>query len=466
MAAADMVRELAEFVGSGNVKTGAAALAGYFADPVADTGLVLVRPADEYELAEVADAANAARLPMFSVRREKMEASLASRDGLLLDLARMDGIKEMDRRNLMGHIFAGVTYEQLQKECLKHDCKVLTPANATSRSVLRSYLDRDILNGNAVYRFPNLSIFHAVLSDGRIWVSGSQQMTSEGIADFREDQGPQFSLFFGASEDIFGIPFYGIVYLYPLREIRRVLLFGFDSPEPAAQLAYKLNRDEHCFECITANARYLSVLLAGNAGEAGALREKLPAWITAISLEHHTELVDLWEKYVRADAEAAGATPLDGELTEMMDRKFQEPWYLFDRDYVKGRTSSIQHYDFYSRAPGLLAAVRDAAKSKGYAPEEVGQVMIPVYFGGSCYCESDLYFDPASDDEASRAADIGRTAYTRLLDEGSFVDRPTGEVAGMVFDRACEGYIKVLKTFKNIVDPAGIMNPEQLLEGV
>ena len=466
MAASSMVRELAEIVGSGNVKTGAAALAGYFAGRLSDTGLVLVQPADEYELAEVAQAASEAKLPLFSVRREKMETSLACREGLLIDLARMDGIKELDRRNLMGHIFAGVTYEQLQEECLKKDCKVLMPANATSRSVLRSYLDRDILNGNAVYRFPNLSIFHAILSDGRIWVSGSQQMASEGIADFREDQGPQFSLFFGASEDIFGIPFYGIVYLYPLRETRRVILFGFDALEPAANLAYKVNRDEHCFESVTANSRYLSVLLGEDAGAAEALREKLPAWVTAVSIEHHVELVDLWEKCVREDAGALGGKALDGELPEMMDAKFQEPWYLFDRDYMKGRTSCIEHYDFYRRAPGLLAAVRDAAQSKGYAADEVGQVMIPVYFGGSCYCESDLFFDPSDEAEAAKAADISRAVYTKLLGEGSFVDRPTGEVAKMVFDRVNEGYIKVLKTFKNIVDPSGLMNPEQLLEGV
>jgi len=36
----------------------------------------------------------------------------------------------------------------------------------------------------------------------------------------------------------------------------------------------------------------------------------------------------------------------------------------------------------------------------------------------------------------------------------------------MVFERVSEGYLKVLKTFKNVVDPDGLMNPEQLLEGV
>lgn len=466
MASVGITRELAEIVGDENVITGAAELSGYFEDPVADTRLILVRPADEYDLSEAAEAASRAGIPIYSVRREKMDPSIASREGLFIDLSRMDTIKELDRRNLMGHIFAGVTYERLQEECLRKGCKVLLPAAATSRSVLRSYLDRDLLNGNAVYRFPNLSIFHAVLSDGRIWVSGSQQLTSEGIADFREDQGPQFSLFFGASEDIFGIPFYGIIYLYPLRETRRVLIFGFDALEPARDLAYKVNKDEHCFECITANSRYLSVLLGGDADGAEALRRKLPAWVTAISLEHHVELVDLWEKYVRADAEKLGAHPLMGEIVEMMDSKFQEPWYLFDRDYLRGRMRVIDHYDFYSRAPELLEKVRRVARSKGYAAEEVGQVIIPVYFGGSCYCESDLYYDPADEAEAARIGDIRHDAYGQLLDAATFVDRPTGEVAGMVYGRVDEGLLKVLKTFKNIVDPAGLMNPEQLLEGV
>lgn len=466
MAAATVFKELAEIVGADNVGGGASALRNYFRNPVTESGLTLVRPGDEYELSEVMVVAERDKIPVYSVRREKMENDLAAKEGLLIDLSRMDGIKKIDRRNLMGHVYAGVTYERLQEECLKKDCKLLLPAAAESRSVLRSYLDRDILNGNAVYRFPNLSIFHAVLSDGRIWVSGSQQLTSEGIADFREDQGPQFSLFFGASEDIFGIPFYGIVYLYPLREKRRVLLFGFDALEPALELAYKVNREEHCFECVTADARYLSVLLSRNADQAENLRSQLPAWVTALSLEHHAELVDLWEKYVRSDAEAVGGKVLDEELAASMDTQFQKPWYLFDRDYFRGRTAVIQHYDFRSRAPGLLSRLRELAAEKGYPSEDVGQALIPVYFGGSFYCETDLYYRPSAEEESERAAGILREAYRLLLDEGSFVDRPRGEVAEMVFQRVNPGFIKVMKTFKGIVDPAGIMNPGQLLEEV
>lgn len=458
--------EIKDIVGAENVSRDASTIGRYFGEKTDTNRLTLVRPGDEYELSEVVALAGRDKIPIYSVRRERMDAVLVTDEGLLIDLSRMDGIKEIDRRNLMGHIYAGVTYERLQEECLKRDCKLLLPAAAESRSVLRSYLDRDVLNGNAVYRFPNLSIFHAVLSDGRIWVSGSQQLTSEGIADFREDQGPQFSLFFGASEDIFGIPFYGIVYLYPLREERRVLLFGFDALEPALQLAYKVNREEHCFECLTANARYLSVLLSRDVERAEELREKLPAWVTAVSLEHHVELVDLWEKYVRTDAEAMGACQLGEELAAAVDAQFRRPWYIFDRDYLRGRTAVIRHYDFKSRAPGLLSGLRELASERGYPADELGQALIPVYFGGSFYCETDLYFRPSDEEERARVEETVREGYHYLLDEKSFVDRPRGEVAEMVFARTNPGYLKVMRTFKDIVDPQGIMNPGQLLKEV
>ncbi len=462
----DVVSELREIVGGDNVLAGLSSLRRFFQDPVGDCGLVLVRPRDEYELNEVMVAAYRNGCSVYSLRREQIDASLARGRGVLLDLSRMDTVKKIDRRNLMAHIYAGVTYESLQKECLERGCKLLLPAAARSRSVLRSYLDRDILNGNAVHRFPQLSLFHAVLSDGRVWISGSQQLTSEGIADFREDQGPQLSPFFGASEDIFGIPFYGIIYLYPLREERRVLLFGFEELEPALALAYKVNREEHCFECLTADARYLSVLLSSRADDAEGLRARLPAWTTAVSLEHHAELVDLWEKYVREDATRLGGRPLDAELAAAVDRKLQVPWYVQERDYLRGRCELVEHYDLRKRIPRLLSMVREAAEARGYPRGEVGQALIPVYFGGSFYCESDLYFDPSRESERERAREAVLAGYRVLLEEGSYVDRPRGEVAEMVYGRANAGFVKAMRTLKDILDPRGLLNPGQLLEGV
>ncbi len=460
-----VLTDLAEICGSSNVTDIQGDIAPYFSGSPPDD-MALVRPADEFELSKVAKLATRNRLPMYSVKRVPMETRGDMAGGLLLDLERLKRIKRVDRRNLMGHVYAGVTFEELQAACKERDCKILLPAAAASPWVLRSYIDRDILNGSVCYRAPNLSIFHAITADGRPWISGAQQMSSEGIADFREDQGPQFSLFFGASEDIFGIPYYGIVYLYPRREERRVLAFGFDDLAAAKDLAYRVSRDEHCFECFTANARYLSVLCAQNPAKAEELRGQLPAWTTAISLEHHSELVEMWDGFVRRDAAERGGQLLGDDIAEMIDARLQTPWYLRERDYLKGRMDHVFHYDHYGRVPEMLGSVLEAVGSAGYDPAEVGQLIVPVYFGASAYLESDLYYDPGDTENATQAAAARRSAFSAVLAAGSMVDKPTGEVADMVFAKADSGWLTVLQRFKRIIDPDGLMNPGQLIEGV
>ncbi len=465
MISQNTVSELKEICEPANVLSTASDLTAYFAGSPPDD-MVLVKPKDEFELSRVAKYATREKLPLYSVRRDAMEVRGDMDGGLLLDLTRLKRIKKIDRRNLMAHIYAGVTFEELQAECLKRDCKLLMPAATASHSVLRSYMDRDVLNGSVCYRAPNLSIFHAITADGRPWISGAQQMSSEGIADFREDQGPQFSLFFGASEDIFGIPYYGIVYVYPLREERRVLAFGFDDLAAAKDLAYKLSREEHCFECFTANARYLSVLCSETPGEAEALRSSLPAWVTAVSLEHRSELVAMWDGFARQDAEALGGRLLGAEVTEMIDARLQTPWYFSERNYLAGRMDHVFGYDHYGRVPQILGAVDAAAEAAGYDAAELGQLIVPVYFGGSAYCESDLYYDPADSAQAGKAAEARRSAFSAILEAGSMVDKPTGAVADMVFAKADPGWLNVVKRFKRIIDPDGLMNPGQLIEGV
>ncbi len=463
MVSESVIRQIAEIVGKEHVLQGRAALEKNFPHMGGNPQLVKVLPRDEYDLAEVADLATQKGIAMYTLRRDKMDPALAAKDGILIDVSRMNNIKLIDRRNLTANIGAGVTFEQLIPECTKNDCKLLLPCAATSHEVLRNYLNRDALMGCSGFRHPQLTIFHAVLSDGRIWVSGAQQMTEEGMSDFREDQGPQFSLFFGASEDIFGIPFYGIVYTYPLREARKVQLFAFDDLKSACDLAYKVSREEHCFEVFTANARYLSVLLSKSADEADALREKLPPWMTVVSNEHHSELVEMWSGYAAAAATSFGGKPVEGDLVDKVDAQLQKPWYISDRDYYKGDTRHIFSYDFYSNVPKLTADVAASLDKNGFAASEVGQLVVPVYYGGSAYIESDIYF---ADSELEAAEKASLEAFKLLVDSKSLVDKPVGKVADYIFGQADEGYLRTLKLFKKIVDPSGILNPEQLLEGV
>jgi FAD/FMN-containing dehydrogenase len=461
------IKELERLIGNENVRSGDRALREYFRDPPRGSELVVVTPETVDHLADAAHISFESETPLFSVKRRYMPASVARREGIILDLSHMNQIKKIDTTNLTAHVYAGVTFEQLQEELNKVNQRLLFPVSGESHSVLRSYMDRDMLMGSGGYRHPHISVFHAMLSDGQIWISGSQQLTDEGHADFREDQGPQFSPLFGASEDIFGIPYYGLVYTYPNREERRLLAFGFDELGPAKDLVYKASRSEWCFEAFAADARFLSVLLAGgDQGAVAGLKKKLNPWTVVFTLEHHKDLVDLWDGYIKEAARELGAKSLRGRVPESIEKSVERPWYIEDREFYKGRTEHVFCYQYFRNAVDTFAAIDDAVESAGGKPEDVGRIIVPTYFGGAAYCGADLHFASGRHEEAKSGEDAFLKAFEALLDSKAFIDKPTSEVAEMVFSRTDPSYVEMIKLFKRTVDPKGLVNPDQLLEGV
>jgi FAD/FMN-containing dehydrogenase len=460
--------ELARLLGEVNVRTGARALSPYFRKQVPDSELVLVTPLTPYHLSDVAAFSFENEIPLYTVRRRFMDdLSPAPGNGILVDLAKMNEIKKIDSRNLVAHVYGGVTFDQLQAELDKENQRLLFPVAGLSPSVLRSYVDRDILMGSGGYRHPHLSVFHAMLADGQMWVSGSQQLTDEGHADFREDQGPQFSQFFGASEDIFGIPYYGLVYTYPNREERRLVAFGFDELGPAKDLIYRVSHAEWCFEAFCANDRYLSVVLAeGDASKVAGLKKKLNPWTAVVTMEHYRELVELWERYTREAAKDLGGKPLRGSVPDLLEHNLKRPWYVYERDFFRGACRHVFCYDHFKGVPDTFEAVDGAVRSAGVKPEELGKIVVPTYFGGAAYCEADLYYNAADDKAAAAADDAYMKAFEAILDRKGLVDKPTGRVAEMVFSRTDPSYLDMIRTFKRTVDPKGYLNPDQLLEGV
>ncbi len=450
---------LREILGSEGVRSGPEALRPYIDGGGKSTGLIRVLPSDTDQALEVMEFAAAKKLEVFSVRTRYMPDGLEKRSGILIDPARMDYIKNVDARNMMAYIGAGVTFEKLQPHLESAGMKALMPACAESPYVVRSYIDRDILIGAMANRAYQLSIFHALLADGRLWVSGSQQMAEEGHADFREDQGPQLSPFFGASEDIFGIPVYGVVYIYPAREERRVMAFGFNELEKAVDFTYKVCREDHCFEIAGADARFWSVMAGPE--KADGLLSSLPPWTVLLSIEHHRELVEMQAGMVESDASSLGGKPLGEDVTSTLGSLLGKPWYRWDRDHHRGATLPVSCYTFAEHVSGALAAGTQAAAASDLDP--AGSLFVPVYFGGAFYCESDIYFDP---ENSERAHGAWRSAYGVILDNDFLVDKPKGELASMVFSRAKPSYLEMIKRVKRILDPEGRLNPGQLLEGV
>lgn len=462
------VREIAKICGDKNVFTGAQALSRYFRDKVSSTGLVLVTPQTVEQVSDTVSFCSENEIPVFSVRGRYVEdETLAGKEGILIDLRKMSEVKKIDRENLSAYIFAGVTFEDLKEKLAKEGMKILYPVSGTTDSVLRSYIDREMLLGSTCNRHLQYSLFHAVLATGEIWVSGSQQITDEGHADFREDQGPQMSPFFGASQDIFGIPFYGVVYTYPIREERKVVAYSFEDLDSAASLVYKVSRSEWCFEAFLANDCFLSVALSGGARESVAqIKRKFKPWTAVVSFEHHKELVELWDKYTRDAARELGGKEIKGQAQEMIEKSLESPWYFYDRDSYRGRCSNVCGFQYFKNLTVVFSTIEEQAAKNGVKPQEIGKIIVPTYFGGSAYCEADIYFNPENNKEMESAQKTVNDSYKHLIEDGFFVDRPRGEVAEMIFSKANPSYVRMIKNFKSIVDPKGIINPDQLIKGV
>ncbi len=451
------LERLREVAGPGVLITDKAALGAYFKDPPPLMDLNLALPRDSLELADLAAAAYENDIPIYTHRRGFLSAEVAKSGGVLIDLKGIDDIVRIDESNLLAFIEYGVTFERLKEELDKLNLRLLMPAAATSSSIVRSYIDRDVILANGATRPYQYTTFHAILADGRLWMSGTDQYTPDGHAEFREDLGPMYSNLFHASEDIFGMPYAMKAWIYKRWEERRVTTYGFDDAESAIAAARLACRHDQVFECVVADRHYLSVLLTGGPDEADAMAAGLPPWSVVFGFDNHPMLVEVWDRQTQEMAASCGGKRGDGELAGLMESKFEWPWYISERDHYRGGTSTIGCFTFTGKAAGLFGK---AAEMAGGYP--IGQVAIPSYYGAAFYCETDIYHD--ADDAGVHKTWVD--AYLALLDEGAHVNRPQDEVAEAVYTRMDPENIRLIRNLKKVMDPKGLMNPGQLIEGV
>jgi len=443
-----LMEDLTHIVGMGNVVSGERALDVYEQAEGRSADLIRVMPGTAEDVAAVVNVAREYGRKVFSVRGRIFPETLEGKSGILIDPVNLNEIKKIDARNLMAHIGAGVSFEQLEKELAKQDLTLLMPGSAESPYVVRSYLERDILVGSVTFRQPNLSIFHAVLSNGQKWVSGSQQLVMDG-ANFREDQGPQLSPIFGGSEDIFGIPVFGIVYVYPRKKKRQVLAYGFKRLEDAVGFTYKVSRNEHCFEIAGGDGTWWSSITGKGLD--------LPDWTVLMSIEQHEELVANQASQVADLAKGLGAKALSKDLTATLGQTLGRPWYLLDRA-VKGRIEAVKYYTFAEKVPALFDAAGSVMKGM-----EQGRGFIPVYFGSSFFCECDIHHER---EEMAKAQEMRLKAYAKVLELKALIDRGNGKLAKLVYAKTNPVSVTMVKNFKRILDPDNLLNPGQLMEGL
>ncbi len=155
-----------------------------------------VQPKDAEEVQKVIQLANKNKLPVVPVSSgiHFYGNSIPVKDGLVMDLSRMNRILGIDERNRMVRVEPGVTWAQLQPELEKRDLMAICPLLPHPlKSVLTSHLEREPALIPKFEYTDNLVTMEVVLPDGELYRTGSACVSGfpdKSMADGVNPSGP------------------------------------------------------------------------------------------------------------------------------------------------------------------------------------------------------------------------------------------------------------------------------------
>jgi len=230
----NIIRELAEIVGKGNVLTSKADRICYSYDATQQSFLpdVVVHPGSTDGISRVMKLANRELIPVFprGAGSGFTGGSLPTRGGIVLCTERMDRILEIDDENLVATVEPGVVTEQFQKEVEKRG--LFYPPDPAS-------LKFSTLGGNvAECAGGPRCIKYGVTKDfiiGLEVVTPTGDVITTGGPTMKGVVGYDLTKLLCGSEGTLGIITRIVIKLLPLPEAKKTMLVLFDSIDGAAQ---------------------------------------------------------------------------------------------------------------------------------------------------------------------------------------------------------------------------------------
>ncbi len=443
-AGSDYVRDkMARIVGKENVHTDACSLATYFLVPPRQTHVHLVQPASVVEVQSVVKTCVAEGIPMFTTYDTYLPDEAAEASGIVIDFSRMREIERIDSKNLCVHLQRGVTFEQLDHALKPLDLTILYPFAARTSSVLCHAVARGINVYAARYPEVQVSNMQVVLYDGSIHRTGSHANNQE-MADWKEDGGPNISKWYLGADDIFGIVVCGSIWIYPERKERYFDAFGFDNAETARTLVKHLPRMELVAACLAMNRQAMGRRFALD-------QEALAPWTLLVGTEGFVELSRYHRRKVAEIATGAGGIPLRSEYAQKINEVMGRPWYA-------GPGTQVGFYTLFRRITELETVLARVLRQKGCREETIGITYLACGLGRCVYCHYDV-------GQFLSAANEVVELQCELASAGAFFDKPHGELARHVYERA-PAYLAHLKRIKKMMDPYGIINPGRPYKGL
>jgi len=447
----------------------------------------VVRPKDAHEVQSViklANKENFAVVPRSSGVHFHGNA-IPKKGGVVLDLQRMNSIKEIDEGNLTAHLEVGVTWDQLQPELLARGYRCVIPLLPhPQRSVVMDWLERELpVAQNHEYTEPMLSM-------QLIWGSGEEFVTGDAsynhfrqpdcFADGVNPQGPgpvSWDRFIHGAQGTVGVVTWGIVQLQPLPTLNKAVFIPTSRAEDAIEPIYKILRRRIGYECLLLNNINLASILAENwSAQFEELRRALPAWTTILvlgGLKYRPEekiayqeeaLKDIMKNHfpgLAAYDSLPGVAGVEKKIPEMLLQSWPKDRTYWKHAY-KGGCVDLIFMTTLDRVERFIPVVNEVAARYRYPVSDIGCYIQPVENGRACQLEFNFYYNPQDEAEKARIRELYAEAAKAVFERGAWFTRPYGNaVTSMVYKRS-GNYVATVKRLKKYFDPNYIMNPGTL----
>jgi len=480
--------QLARIVGADNVLDAPAVLDGYSRDfslTSPGTFTCVVQPQNTDEVQKIIQLANETRIPVTpaSSAVHFYGNTIPKMGGLVLDLKRMNAIKELDEASKAAHLEPGVTWEQFQTALESKGYRSIIPLLPhPDRSVVSDWMEREQPVVHVTeYAEPMMSM-QVIWGNGEEFVTGSASINTFRqpgcLADGVNPMGPgtlSFWRFLQGAQGTMGVVTWCIVKFEEIPTLTKTFFMPLDKVEDAIEPLYTYLRRRIGYECLLLNNINLATILTENWPEQfDELRQTLPPWTIILvlgALKRRPEEKIAYEE--EALREIMSNFPTRQLLTTLpgitavekrMPQMLRQPWPK-DRTYwkhaSKGGCQDLMFMTTLERAPRFMPAITEIANRHQYPANDIGCYIQPVENGRACQLEFSFYYDPNDKVEVERIRNIYAESVAKLLDLGAYFNRPYGIVANMAYSRDGD-YTALLKRLKKLFDPNHVLNPGNL----
>ncbi len=475
-------KEIASIVGEDNVSGDVPDLIPYIKDsyssmmerdiPLPDL-VVLPRTAEEVQ--EIVLTANRERIPVYprSFGVNIAGSSLPYKGGIVVDLKRMDRIREINTDTMTATIEPGVSWGRLRREANKKGLDIIPIGGPYQTSPVGNHMLTNITPYSTKYHCDRAVTLKAVLPNGEMLYTGSWASKVGGDQNpyFRYAYGPDLTGMFRGSMGNFGIIVEMVERLRPVAPVETNISFGFDDLAGCLQAMKAIERLEFTRTCQAYNNVFAAHLILAphriqDKKEKEKLLSKMPPYQLNLGLGGTEEMVELYKKIAEKEADKyngyqyeldEGDERIIESVREGASRGIMHMYAPYSGFAAVIGCLPITHVEEINNTVKELVRKYDIKDPVSGEPQEHELIIIPYDRCSTVYVEQEILYDPAGDKSSlDSIKQCLRECYTTVVGKfGASHTIPNKTLMKMMQP----SYAEILKNFKKMIDPANIMLP-------